>query len=87
MGARITSTGICKQLKSQMHGQQFEADLRLLLLGGYDMVLGADWLRNLDDVIFNLAKLCISLKHQGTPITVKGVTSKPSLNVDKWESS
>ncbi|XP_026450604.1 uncharacterized protein LOC113350689 [Papaver somniferum] len=49
-------------------------DLRLLPLGGCDIVFGADWLRNLGDVLFNLSKLCITFKHKGQLFSI---TSSP----------
>ncbi|XP_026383409.1 uncharacterized protein LOC113278901 [Papaver somniferum] len=70
-GAKTTSTGIYQQLQWTMQQQQFFANLRLLSLGGCDIVLGSDWLRTLGDVTFNLAKLFISFIHNGQEITLQ----------------
>ncbi|TXG48807.1 hypothetical protein EZV62_024682 [Acer yangbiense] len=43
---KLTSNAFCRQLKWNMQGKKFQADLRLLPLGGCDMVLGIHWLRN-----------------------------------------
>ncbi|XP_026417103.1 uncharacterized protein LOC113312574 [Papaver somniferum] len=64
-----------------MQGHQFSASLRALPLGGCDIVLGADWLRKLGDVTFNFSLLSIYFVHQGTPITLQGTSSKPSLSL------
>ncbi|XP_026433073.1 uncharacterized protein LOC113330481 [Papaver somniferum] len=77
-GAKTTSTGICPQLQWTMQQQQFATYLRLLSLGGCDIVLGDDWLRT-RDVTFNLAKLSISFLHKGQAITLQGTSNKPTL--------
>ncbi|XP_026459594.1 uncharacterized protein LOC113360286 [Papaver somniferum] len=61
------------------NGSRFTEDFRLLPLGGCDMVLRADWLRKLGDVVFNLSKLNISFLHDGKQITLTGTPSPPSL--------
>ncbi|XP_026452105.1 uncharacterized protein LOC113352508 [Papaver somniferum] len=50
-------------------------------LGGCDIVLGADWMRNLGDALFNLAKFCITFKYKGKKITLQGSAPKPSLHM------
>ncbi|XP_026446909.1 uncharacterized protein LOC113347462 [Papaver somniferum] len=65
------STRKCKDIN-------FSANLRVLPLGRCDIVLGADWLRQLGDVTFNFSQLSISFIHQGNPITLQGTSSKPS---------
>ncbi|XP_026399763.1 uncharacterized protein LOC113295647 [Papaver somniferum] len=78
---KTVSSGVCSQLDWIMQGHKFCGDLRLLPLGGCDIVLGADWLRNLGDVLFNLSKLCISFKHKGNKITLTGIQHKTSLSM------
>ncbi|XP_026428500.1 uncharacterized protein LOC113324394 [Papaver somniferum] len=80
-GDNITSHGLCQNLQWEMQGHGFSNDLRVLPLGGYDMVLGADWLQQLGDVTFNFSQLSISFLHQGRHITLQGSSSKPSLNL------
>ncbi|XP_026378323.1 uncharacterized protein LOC113272740 [Papaver somniferum] len=80
-GDRIISQGICHNLHWDMQGHQFSANLRTFPLGGCDIVLGADWLRQLGDVTFNFSQLSISFRHQGSHITLQGTTSKPSLSM------
>ncbi|XP_026398846.1 uncharacterized protein LOC113294680 [Papaver somniferum] len=80
-GDKTVSSGLCYQLECSMQGQKYCGDLRLLPLGGCDIVLGADWLKNLGDVLFNLSKLCITFKHRGKKIALTGVPQKSSLNM------
>ncbi|XP_026396023.1 uncharacterized protein LOC113290655 [Papaver somniferum] len=78
-GEKTVSTGICYKLPWSMQGYKFSKDFRLLPLGGCDMVLGADWLRKLGDVMFNFSKLSVSFVHHGQYITLQGITNSPSL--------
>ncbi|XP_026399321.1 uncharacterized protein LOC113295181 [Papaver somniferum] len=78
---KTVSSGICSQLNWSMQGHKFCGDLRLLLLGGCDIVLGVDWLRNLGDVLFNLSKLCITFIYKGKKITLTGDQPKPSISM------
>ncbi|XP_026398854.1 uncharacterized protein LOC113294691 [Papaver somniferum] len=55
------SKGICQQLNWEMQGHQFFANLRALPLGGCDIVLGDDWLRQLGDATFNFSQLISAL--------------------------
>ncbi|XP_026459345.1 uncharacterized protein LOC113360006 [Papaver somniferum] len=78
-GARTKRTDICPQLQWTMQQQQFATYLRLIPLGGCDILLGADWLRTLGDVTFNLAKLSIYFLHKGQVITLQGTSTKPTI--------
>ncbi|XP_026447045.1 uncharacterized protein LOC113347590 [Papaver somniferum] len=80
-GDSTITKGICRGLQWEMQGYKFSADLRALPLGGCDMVLGVDWLRQLGDVTFNFSQLKIYFIHQGYPITLTGRSSKPSLSL------
>lgn len=56
-GTKIISDAICKQLKWNMQGEDFRADLKLLPLGGCDMVLGIQWLVELEPVLWDFKEL------------------------------
>ncbi|XP_026439743.1 uncharacterized protein LOC113338565 [Papaver somniferum] len=71
--------GICTQLQWSMHVHTFVENLRLLPLGGCDIVLGADWFKTLGDVLFNFSKPSISFKYKGKKITLQGVGKQTSL--------
>ncbi|XP_026458493.1 uncharacterized protein LOC113359009 [Papaver somniferum] len=71
------SSALCERFEDL--DQEFCGDLRLLPLGGCDIVLGADCLSTLGDVTFNLAKLSISFLHQNKLITLQESASKPSI--------
>ncbi|XP_026396053.1 uncharacterized protein LOC113290683 [Papaver somniferum] len=62
-------------------GHTFMEDIRIQPLGGCDIVLGADWLKTLGDVLFNFSKLSISFKHKNNKITLQGSSPKPSVSM------
>ncbi|XP_026410370.1 uncharacterized protein LOC113305564 [Papaver somniferum] len=62
-------------------GFDFSSDLRILPLGGYDMVLGVDWMTQLGDIVFNLAELRDSFFNQGQHINLQGNSSSPTCNM------
>ncbi|XP_026428940.1 uncharacterized protein LOC113324872 [Papaver somniferum] len=78
-GEKTTSTGICNSLHWKMHNHSFIGNLRLFALGGCDIVLGADWLRGLGDITFNLANLSVSFLYKGQQVTLVGAPSPPAL--------
>ncbi|WVZ64413.1 hypothetical protein U9M48_013926 [Paspalum notatum var. saurae] len=50
-GDRVPSTGICKAVSLRIGNEHFVLDLYVLPLGGYELVLGCDWLRTLGHVL------------------------------------
>ncbi|XP_026441777.1 uncharacterized protein LOC113340943 [Papaver somniferum] len=85
-GEQTVSTGICSNLQWSMQGHTFVEILRLLPLGGCDIVLGADWMRTLGDVVFNFYKLTISFKYHNKKITLQGTSPSSSLLMVSGES-
>ncbi|XP_026383595.1 uncharacterized protein LOC113279101 [Papaver somniferum] len=73
--------GLVTQSTIRVQGYKFDSDLRVLPLGGCDMVLGVDWLKGLGDVVFNLADLKVSFQHQGAQITLQGHKDRTSCNL------
>ncbi|XP_026445569.1 uncharacterized protein LOC113346219 [Papaver somniferum] len=79
-GDKTVSEGVCEDLQWSMQGYHFSANLRVLPLGGNDMVLGVDWLKKLGDVMFNLDELKVSFHHHGKLITLQGHSLNPSCS-------
>ncbi|XP_026433888.1 uncharacterized protein LOC113331395 [Papaver somniferum] len=65
----------------------FTEDLRILPLGGCDMMLGAYWLRRLGDITFNFSKLSIAFKYQGKKIVLIGEPEYPTLSIMSSEAA
>lgn len=56
-GSKLSSQAICKNLAWAMQGEEFVAEVRLLPLGGCDMVLGIQWLSTLGPVTWDFKNL------------------------------
>ncbi|XP_026428631.1 uncharacterized protein LOC113324524 [Papaver somniferum] len=84
-GAKTFSSGICKALQWTMQDHTFSGDLRLLPLGGCDIVLGADCIRQFGNVHFNFKTLSVSFLHQGVHITLTE-TPTPTSHPPKFSS-
>ncbi|KAJ4789012.1 polyprotein [Rhynchospora pubera] len=46
-GEKMVTDTTCQALKFKLQGHEFERDVRLLAIQGYDMILGLDWLTSL----------------------------------------
>lgn len=53
--------------------------MRLLPLGGYDAVLGVDWMPKYNPVTFNFHNLRLTFLRNGRKITIKGTTDTTML--------
>ncbi|XP_026441802.1 uncharacterized protein LOC113340978 [Papaver somniferum] len=71
-GNKLLSQAKCPEFTWVMQGHTFSHDLHLLDLGGCDMVLGADWMRELSPMLFDFKKLTITFKHNGTDVELIG---------------
>ena len=48
------------------------ANLRVLELGGYDIVLGVDWMKNVSPLTFDFKKLEVIVEVEGQRLTLMG---------------
>ena len=55
-----------------MQGERFEADLRLLQLGGCDVVLGVDWMKEVSPISFDFNRMEVSFDKEGRKMTLSG---------------
>ena len=72
----------CRKFEWKMQGTTFEFDIRLLKLGGCDMVLGVDWLREHSPLVFAFNQLQLSSVKKGKNIVLKGVQEEASLKLN-----
>ena len=49
----------------EMQGEEFQANLRLLRLGGCHIVLGVDWMRKVSFVSFDFNNMEVTLDKKG----------------------
>ncbi|GJY99870.1 retrotransposable element Tf2, partial [Tanacetum coccineum] len=65
LGCPLTST-------YPLQGEIFVEDMMILPLGGYEMVLGIQWLSTLGNIICNFKDLKMSLQYNGRTINLRG---------------
>lgn len=75
-GSKLVSDTACKNLDYNIQGSLFSSELRLFLLGGSDMVLGVDWLKNYNPVTFDYQNLSITILKEGKRVVLQGGTRK-----------
>jgi len=75
-GGKLCSQGVCKGVKIKCQGVELTTDLHLLPIGGYQIVLGVDWLLTLDEMFLNYKDQIVRISKGGRAWTLKGVQSK-----------
>ncbi|XP_052292019.1 uncharacterized protein LOC127900817 [Citrus sinensis] len=76
-GSKIASAATCKQLVWSMQGREFKADMRLIPLGGCDMVLVIQWLSQLGPILWDFKNLWMEFKWEGRRMMLRGSTVGP----------
>ena len=71
-GGKMSCESVCKGLKWKMQGVNFEADVFIMDLNNYDMVLGIQWLSLLGDILCNYKHLWMSFDWQGQRVLLRG---------------
>jgi hypothetical protein len=72
-GEKVPCPGCCVAVIFSLQGQEFQANLHLLTLGGCDMVLGVDWLSTLGPILWDFIKLTMKFKHHTREVTLEGL--------------
>lgn len=68
----MTCKSKCSNVKLAVQDLELQADLYLLPLGDYKVVLGIEWLRTLVDVLWNFSKLTMKFTLNGKRVIVRG---------------
>lgn len=71
-GERLQSPGVCRAVRLQVGAELLLVDLFLLHLGGFDMVLGVNWLGTLGPIVWDLTHLMMAFWNQGRKIALQG---------------
>jgi hypothetical protein len=59
-GDRLTSSGVCRALGLSIGAAVFTVDCYALPLGGFDVILGTQWLRTLGPILWDFLSLTMS---------------------------
>lgn len=71
-GNKMYSHHKCCNFTWVMQGVEFMADLRVLELGGCDIVLGVDWMKTVSPLTFDFNKLEVMVDVEGRKLTLVG---------------
>ncbi|XP_066373865.1 uncharacterized protein [Miscanthus floridulus] len=62
---RVACVGVIRQAAVTIHGDLFHADLFVMPLAGYDMVLGTQWLATLGPILWDFGARTMTFQRQG----------------------
>jgi Retroviral aspartyl protease len=82
-GEKLLANKLCPKVKFTLQNHPFEADLKILNVPSYDVILGCDWIVELGDVKLNLMKGIMIIEVKGT--LVKLCTEKIQTKVQMVE--
>ena len=83
-GIRITSDVIYQQLTWSMQEKEFQVDLRLIPLGGCDMVLGIQWPVELGPILWDFKNLRMEFIVNTRKFMLSGATKSPKKLVSTY---
>ncbi|KAJ1396383.1 Retrotransposon gag domain [Sesbania bispinosa] len=71
-GYKLPISSIVRNFTWQLQNSIFTSDIMLIPLGGYDLVLGIEWLVTLGDIVWNFEKLQMEFKINGKRHVLRG---------------
>ena len=71
-GNHLVSQYECRDFSWKIDDKEFKTAVRTLPMGGYDLVLGVDWIGSFGLVTFDYKKLLLQFQYQGKRVTLKG---------------
>jgi hypothetical protein len=77
-GEWVTCAGVIRDAPLLIDGDSFPADLYIMPLVGYDVVLGTRWLGELGPIVWDLGHWRMSFQRQGRPVSWTEV-DRPSM--------
>ncbi|XP_026399137.1 uncharacterized protein LOC113294990 [Papaver somniferum] len=80
-GNKLVSSSKCPRFQWEMQSNKFQFDMRILPLGGCDMVLGVDWMKGISPIKFDFKKLTVSFSSKGKNVVLQGITESASISL------
>lgn len=77
-GDVLTGSSMVPQLTWWTQGHTFCQDMKVLPLGCYDLIVGADWLEGHSPMWVHWRRKWMRFTHEGRRITLKGIRTTPS---------
>jgi hypothetical protein len=76
-GDRVVSPGMSQGVALDIFGEQFKIDCHAILLDGFDIILGVQWLRTLGPILWDFKSLTMSFWHGSTHVTWRSINKTP----------
>ncbi|KAG8375502.1 hypothetical protein BUALT_Bualt10G0106500 [Buddleja alternifolia] len=80
-GSKMVSRLECHDFSWSTQNHNFIYPIRVIKLGGCDMVLGGNWLRQNSSVEFDYHKIKLTISRNGKKLTIKAMTDNASLQL------
>ncbi|XP_027081018.1 uncharacterized protein [Coffea arabica] len=68
----VTNNAICNSVHWRINQHNFRYNLKVMELGGWDIILGVDWMTHFSPITFDFQQLKISLHYEGDEIHLHG---------------
>ncbi|KAK1427793.1 hypothetical protein QVD17_16488 [Tagetes erecta] len=75
-GNKLSCVQVCKDFQWIMQGSWFKADMLVIPLSNYDVVLGIQWLQTLNDIVWNFKSLTMKFTLEDQPFELKGMVKQ-----------
>ncbi|CAN0876044.1 Transposon Ty3-I Gag-Pol polyprotein [Linum grandiflorum] len=85
-GEKVYSLGQCSNVGLFLPGVSFMAKYHLLLMGGYDVILGVSWLQSLGEILWDFGALTMRFKWRGIPTVLQGIRTSTAREVSEFQA-
>ncbi|XP_027076964.1 uncharacterized protein [Coffea arabica] len=80
-GTDITSGAISPNVSWVIQDYRFQFDLKIMELGGWDIILGVDWMCQFSPITFDFHSLSIALSDKGSLLHLQGLVNQPAMRL------
>lgn len=80
-GSKLVCNQQARKVKWEMAGETFVADMMILPIGGYDLILGVNWMKKVSPVMLDFETNTISVKWKGKKMDLKQVDGGPTVKL------
>ena len=71
-GSKVINKSVCLGFCREMQGEDYQADFRLLKLGGCHIVLRIDWTKGVSPINFDFNEMEVTLEKDGRRVVLQG---------------
>lgn len=75
-GNQLLSKAKCQEFQWEVQGNKFQTEMRLLSLGGCDVVLGVQWLKEISPMQLDFNQLSLTFQKNGKRVCLTGINGK-----------